>query len=201
MPLVALHAESGDRVNILTTSAGKVRRDYPKGSLLCPYCKTLMIPVGSYSRQEHFRHAAQCTHPDSKPESPEHLSAKQILFRNLTELYANYPDVEIKLEHYFPECGEHGRIADVAQIHISTGYTMAFEIQFSPLSIETLSQRHKDYENAGIEDIWFFGKKLWNENYTRWAIQTLPNGFVSLDFTSIEIEGANLFRERQKEDR
>ena len=198
MPLIALHTETEERINILHTTAKIIRATYHKDLLVCPYCKTAMIPVGGYSRCEHFRHKTLCTYHEVKPESIEHITAKTTLYKNLTKLHIGNPDVKIELECYFPECGENGRIADLAQIHLSTGHRMAFEIQLSPLSVQTLSERHRDYECQGIEDIWFFGSKIKSSSEIKdWADENLPNGFISLDISYAHTEGFDLFSQQE----
>lgn len=180
MPFVSQRKDTLERVCILDyPSADQVRLLFPRNILECPFCNSPMVPVGGRRRTHHFRHQAQCSHPDARGESVDHLLGKQWLYTQLLKSN-NLTQVQIKLEYYFKDAGEHGRIADIAKIFTETGYSVAYELQLSQIPIDLLEARHQDYLNAGIEDVWYFGPKMQNPTIRAWADQNLSFGYVPI---------------------
>lgn len=181
MPLVAKYLPTNERLNILHISVPDIRSKYKKDGIVCPYCESALLTVGGSIKAHHFRHKVACSAFDVKPESREHIEAKSQIYRRLCELRDRHhkDSVRVELEYRFPEAGKNGRIADIAQI-FNTGHRMAYEVQLSPIPLETLQQRHDDYFQADIEDIWFFGPKMQTLPVQTWAEEHLSCGMLTI---------------------
>ena len=157
MPLVAKN-QNGERVCSLDfKSANEIRSLYPKKSLSCPFCESLMFPREQRGSIVHFYHYRQCTSQiQHHPESREHFAGKQLLADVLRKETEGL-NVEILVEYPIPKAGLHGRIADVAAI-FPTGYVLIYECQLAAITIENLEQRTLDYFEEGCDVVWFFGK-------------------------------------------
>lgn len=154
MPLVAIDRETGARVNILETE--DPRKELKSGELLCPFCQGPMIVRAGLIRIPHFAHYSQCTSElDRHPESLEHLLGKAELARKLRKALSEYGRVEIDLEVPIPEAG---RVADIL-VTFPMGWRVAHEVQLSPVTVEVLQERTRDYLGAGIDVQWWLGGK------------------------------------------
>ena len=138
----------------LVSSTNAVKgKDY-----LCPECaQTLRVRKGDI-RCAHFYHLRLSPTCRQSGKSVIHLQ---------TQLYvaSQFPKKEVFLEKPFPSIR---RIADVVWNRI------IFEIQCSPISLEEIRGRYKDYESLGYALIWIFHTKTFNriilsaaENYAR----------------------------------
>lgn len=170
MPLTA--EVNGIRVLSEDFSLEKYKKDKNLfTSLCCPYCQGRMMFVSRPGYINFFRHFAQCSSQiERHPESQEHLLAKQTVAHWLKDSLSNFPGASVYLEYKMPECGKHGRIADVAVVYPS-GFIHIWEIQLSPISTTLLEERTKDYANAGAEVTWVFGEKSCNSFIEEWAIE------------------------------
>ena len=69
-------------------------------------------------------------------------------------LRRHYPAAETEVE--VPIDNERSRVADVLTIG-TRGGKIAFEIQYAALSFAEWQERHQDYQQRGIVDVWLFG--------------------------------------------
>lgn len=156
MQLVAIHQETGERVDI--TQYEKPREIFPFGSLRCQMedCgKLLMIKDGAIMAR-HLAHEAVCiTSYKSHPESEEHLAGKAFLAERLPVWFSEFTSVKFQLEVPVKEVM---RIADIMAI-FPNGWRIAHEVQLSPITVKELDDRINDYQRAGIDSWWWFGKE------------------------------------------
>jgi competence protein CoiA len=142
---------------------------------LCPECLAPIRVRGGPHRQHHFFHIRsniQCTqHQKSLPHIQAQLALKNCL-------------PEAGLEKPFPTIG---RIADVAWEEKK----MIFEIQCSPISLEEVQNRNRDYASLGWKVIWILHDNRYNKRkLTPVEIFLRQNGCY---FTDIDSSGNGIF--------
>ncbi|WP_338429801.1 competence protein CoiA [Synechococcus elongatus] len=141
-------------------SVPEIRQKFPKGTLFCPFCQTLMFPRKRRNTSLHFVHTHPCTTTmEYHPESPEHLQGKLEISKYFQSIYKemiNDKEAFIEIEHPIPEAGKNGRIADVAVI-FSTGYRIIGECQLARIEAADIYQRTQDYYSVSADVLWFFG--------------------------------------------
>lgn len=101
------------------------------------------------SRRPHFAHPPHMAPPGGHhPETLWHLEAKLRLERWARSL----PGVtEVRQEQWIPT---RERRADV-HVRLADGSHLALEAQSGPITDQLWQARHRDYAEAGIQDIWF----------------------------------------------
>ncbi len=126
----------------------------------CPECGgSLRLRSGPH-RSAHFYHTSVPKACQQHLKSLEHLNTQMFLLDLL-------PQGEAKMEHPFREVQ---RIADVVWLERN----IVFEVQCSPISLEEVESRNRDYESLGFTVVWILHDKRFNkknlsaaENYLR----------------------------------
>lgn len=158
--LIANHKVTGNRVvAAYHKSAHELRSKYPSGDLVCPYCQGVMFPGQREGFVLHFVHRGTCDSLVARhPESPEHEEGKFVLAKYLREQIKEdkNPTAKIEVEHHLPQCGENGRIADVALVY-DNGNLLICECQLARITSYELEQRTRDYISIGADVLWFLG--------------------------------------------
>lgn len=176
MPYIGLNKETNKRVNILRVS--DPRAEFVKGQIICPYCSEEMAIRGSkyHKPQIHFMHLSdQCKSGyESHPESPEHLFFKEYLAENLSKEFEDYQTANVELEYPISNLK---RIIDVA-FTFPNGWVVAHEVQLSAISVEELAARTKDYQNEGIDVIWWLGKSADTKPNRQWCREVLGSCYT-----------------------
>ena len=169
MPLTAKDA-SGNRVySIDFDSAHEIRDTYKSGSLQCRFCDETVFPRQRGNSIVHFFHKRKCsTQLEHHPESIEHLMGKAALADHLGKQTRKY-NTQIVIEYPIPQVGEHGRIADVAALY-PNGYVLIYECQLASITTNELERRTNDYEEAGFDIEWWFGKAADIQANNNWAM-------------------------------
>jgi Competence protein CoiA-like family len=130
--------------------ADSVRQDCRDGYLVCPVPdrpNPRYIARGG-SRRHHFAH-----HGGAGGHAPERYF-HQVGKRLVADLIRKrQPRAEVVLEGRV----ENGQVADVLARSPATGRRYAFEVQYSPLTVEEWRARHDGYRALGIVDTWLFG--------------------------------------------
>lgn len=172
MPFIALNKDTKDRIDI--TTIDEPRLTIPKGSVICQLCEQPMIIKAGQVIQAHFAHKVSCTSDyEHKPESAEHLKGKEVVMELLRKEYEKVGDVLIEYEVRLPEIK---RIADIL-VTFPSGWQIAYEVQLSPITVETMEKRTKDYNSIGIDAIWFLGEKLQTPSIQDWCTQNLGGNY------------------------
>ena len=131
--------------------AEEIRKAAQEGCFLCPLpeCREPMI-VRAGSMRDHFAHRAK---PDGSVEhNPErllHLEGKAVVEKFIQK---SYPDWKVKQEVTL----ENGRRPDVLA-ESTQGQRVAFEIQYSAITVSDWEERQRDYEALGVKAIWLWG--------------------------------------------
>lgn len=153
------------------TDSGKLelRTLSQQGRLVCPFpdCGKPMIAKVGYIITPHFAHKAhECTSSyEHNGESYEHRMTKlwvgEWLTKKMTRVTKDFRiDYEVPIESM-------KRIADV-MMWLPDGQVEVHEIQFSPISLESLEARTQDYENEGIYVRWWLGGKADTDSNKSW---------------------------------
>lgn len=162
----------GERVRARAfKSAHEIRIKYGKGELRCPFCKEVVFARERPGFVLHFVHRSPCTSSVAHhPESPEHEQGKMELAKLLNQQIKDevVGTAEIRVEYHLPNCGEHGRIADVALVY-GNGNLLIAECQLSPITPDELEQRTRDYQSIGADVLWFLGKDADTEQNRTWV--------------------------------
>lgn len=178
MPFVAKDKITGKRVDI--TKLEKPRLMLQADSCICQLCEKPMVIKAGLHRRAHFaHHKGECVSdyerdPDTSPESPQHLAAKDWLRGMLPTHYVEYRDARLEFEVPIIEVR---RVVDLLAV-FPTGHKVAHEIQLSPITPEVLQQRTDDYEQAGIDVVWWLGKSAKTEANQDWCMQTFGLVFI-----------------------
>lgn len=190
MPLVAKRKTDGKRIDITTI-------DDPRSTLkvfdiICPHCNAPMIICQGDVRIKHFRHKVSCISDyEHKPESIEHLMAKEYLANKLRMIMPEVSGAKVEIEYPFPEIK---RIADVAII-FPMGWIEIHEIQLSSITVAKLKERTDDYFDVGADVKWWLGGNAFKSKENRNWVQKNFEELLILDVEATE-ETTNLFNER-----
>jgi len=137
----------------------------------CPECHGPVLAVLALKKVWHFRHHSpkeNCALRGGEGESELHRHLKFALAGALERHYEEgIADFELRLAGL-------SRIADVLLELPRAGFTVAGEVQLSPLSLETLQQRTRDYLGAEVEPVWCFQKdaiELGFREHYRWLLE------------------------------
>ncbi|MBA3285957.1 MAG: hypothetical protein H0U27_12990, partial [Nitrosopumilus sp.] len=103
----------------------------------CPECKGYLRLRGGLHRQDHFYHSDFTPTCRQSVKSAEHLHTQLYILSQL-------PEKKCFMERRFPEIN---RIADICW----ESKKIIFEIQCSPISVEEIQERNRDYQSAGFE--------------------------------------------------
>lgn len=125
-----------------------VTKEQEKLPYFCPICSKKVYFKKNKKGTGYFSHHAKRS--DFQTESEEHKEAKQLLAKWLKK---ELPQADVWMEKGL---AYHTQRMDVF-VQFS-GMKWVFEIQCSPLSIDEFMQRRRGYKQAGIQDIWIFGK-------------------------------------------
>ena len=130
----------------------KAIREFAKENLRCffPDCPRPEFKTVSRSRKrDGFSHLAGAS--KHAPESVNHLQGKAVIAEWLRTLFGSEAvAVEAPTSTHRPQ------VADVMLI-LPEGQRVAFEVQYSSLSISEWKARHQSYVDQGIVDVWLWG--------------------------------------------
>jgi len=137
----------------------------------CPECFGPVTAVLARQKVWHFRHLTpkdSCALRGGEGESELHRHLKFALAGALERHYGEgIADFELRPLGLT-------RIADVLLALPLAGFTVAGEVQLSPLTLETLQQRTFDYLSAEVEPVWCFQRDAieagFGEHY-RWLLE------------------------------
>lgn len=188
--LTARNSETNEKVEAAShKSAHELRLKYPLGSLICPFCNEVVFPRKRKGFVLHFVHRSTCTCSfDHHPESSEHEQGKVLLARYLKQQSQEYDNksVKIEVEYPLPQCGQNGRIADVALIY-ENGNLLICECQLSKITPYELEQRTRDYISIGADVMWFLGKEADTSENRAWIRSVFGSvGRIEFDYNSEE---------------
>ncbi|MEL7503702.1 MAG: competence protein CoiA family protein [Cyanobacteria bacterium J06554_6] len=159
--LTALNKDTNKKVVAARhKSAHELRKKYPLGSLVCPYCHEVLFPRAREGFILHFVHRSACTSSIGRhPESVEHEQGKFVLARYLEQQLKDDESNHAKIEVEYPltDCGENGRVADVALVY-ENGNLLICECQLARITPHELEQRTQDYLSVGADVLGFIGK-------------------------------------------
>jgi len=142
-------------------SAHGICSKYPPGSLQYPFCEQSVFSREHKGFVLHFVHQHSCTSDVARhPESPEHEEGKLKLAKFLKEQIKDEPEqnAAVEVEYHLPNCGEYGRITDVALVY-KNGNLLIAECQLSRITPNELEQRTRDYLSVRADVLWFLGKE------------------------------------------
>jgi competence protein CoiA len=130
-------------------------------SYKCLECQSLVRLRGGIHRQNHFYHVEPERACRQNGKSMEHLQV-QLFFKK------QLPSKECVLEKRFKEIN---RIADVVWLP----QKIIFEVQCSPISMEEVKERNRDYEKLGFKVVWVLHEKRFNRKNLQASRQYLQN--------------------------
>lgn len=164
--LFALDRKTGLIVQLPDGQADLFRAGCRSGRYVCPIesCDSPAYDAvgGSRGRRHHFRHRTVGAGGHA-PETWLHEMGKHVLAQHLKERYPHasvYPDTKAV---------DGGQRPDVL-VEID-GHRLAFEVQYSPITVGDWRRRHEGYRAAGVQDVWLFGNRPPHFRQAR----TLPN--------------------------
>lgn len=178
MPLIGKHAESGERINILTVP--DPRNTFRRGEVLCPLCGEPFYIADGFIKKPYFSHYTdgECSSRyHKKPESPEHRFFKAYLSSELAKHIGEYSKAQPKLEYPVEEIL---RVADV-MFEFSGGWLVAHEIQLSSITVEEIKERTDDYRKVGIDVYWWLGGSGNSKAIQDWCHREYSGCFI-LDY-------------------
>lgn len=137
---------------ILEDGQANAVRARVRQELRCPFQDCPRPDFTTVSRsggRDGFRHLAGAQR--HSPESVNHIQGKAVLARHLSELFGpGSVSVESAVDT------QRSRVADVL-LTLPTAQRVAFEIQYSSLTVAEWRARHDSYRAAGIVDVWLWG--------------------------------------------
>lgn len=156
MSLIAIRKSDGEEIESFSFSESEWKeiKGAPVGTYSMYGYDWPVIPKTSIKGLQFFAAAPGCPHESSKGESHEHQSAKIALTKAIRALgFHAQPEFSGKTPQ-----GEEWR-ADVYSN--STQEPTAFEIQFSPQTLDEYKERSERYKRANVQSLWFVdGKRL-----------------------------------------
>ncbi len=181
--LIAIHKNSGERIKAADyKTVHDLRSEFALGELICPFCDGGVFPRSRSGFILHFVHRSPCTSTIGRhPESPEHEQGKLRIAHFLQQQIKDNPgSAKIEVEYPLTECGEHGRVADVALVY-NNGNMLIGECQLSKITSNELEKRTLDYYAIGADVIWFLGKDA-NTNDNRTWLRSMFGSVAILEF-------------------
>ena len=145
-------AKTKDKNSLIKASEASRNTTY-----ICPGCLGDVILKRGEINQPHFAHVNNNDCSDfAENESFDHLKAKLDLYN---QLVANgFKDIQ--LEKVIPRIKQRPDVF----LKLENGHKIAFELQFSPISLTRLRQRTSNYQMAGIQVFWLLGTTYKLEN-------------------------------------
>ncbi len=161
--LVAVRADTGERLTIGDAPTESLRLLSDHRLLHCPDCGGMLTLKAGPLRVHHFAHTslAQCADPEREPETDSHRQGKLLLYSHFRKGAQT-----ALVERHFPATNQR---ADV-YVEMPDGLRYALEFQQANNSLERWLDRHNQYTDQGIHDIWFLGQSRYNESYAPHAI-------------------------------
>lgn len=126
----------------------------------CLECQSLVRLRGGIHKQNHFYHVEPDRFCRQNGKSQEHLQVQLFLKSELKN--------DCILEKRFKEIN---RIADA----VCLSKKIIFEVQCSPISLEEVKSRNRDYESIGYSVIWILHDQRYNQSTLLAAEQYLQN--------------------------
>lgn len=181
MPFIAKHKGTGERIDI--TEIENPRSVLHSGDCLCPFCGEPFILKAGMIITAHFAHKSACNSDwIAHPQSAEHNAGKLFLKENLPSL-PEYKDARIEFEVGIVTPSGKKRVADVL-VTLPMGWQIAHEVQLASITVEELEARTNDYNEAGIDVVWWLGKSAAKPANENWCHEVF--GFcVGLEFTRL----------------
>jgi competence CoiA-like predicted nuclease len=183
--LIAIHKETKERVKAIEHKTGHaIRSKFALGDLICPLCDEVVFPREREGFVLHFAHCHSCTSTIARhPESPEHEQGKLELAKFLRQQIEGDLNqcAKIEVEYRLPECGEHGRVADVALVY-DNGNLLICECQLARITTNELEQRTCDYYAIGADVLWFLGGEADTPDNRTW-LRSMFGSVGRLDVT------------------
>lgn len=141
---------------VLPENQAVEHRHLAKSDLRCVFqnCPSPDLTTVHRTRsRDGFRHL---TNSDGHggPESFHHVQGKVVVAQWLRDI-AVHPGTRVEVEHGIDT--QRTRVSDVALVSADGLHRVAFEIQYAPITPDAWMARHRDYEAAGIVDVWLFG--------------------------------------------
>ena len=173
MPFIALQQSTGKRIDITTIESP--RTELRVADMVCPVCGSPMLVKAGLINRAHFAHKPgreDCPYAAySAGETQEHREAKQLIRDHLSDWFAEYGIARPELEVYVPEVMHaRNRIADV-MFTFPGGWRVAHEVQLASITVGDLQDRTEDYESAGIDVFWWFGRDAFGKGALEWSIR------------------------------
>lgn len=147
--------ERADRSQVVYLEDGTApqMRSRTKSELACivPECDIPLTTHARTTKRDGFAHLGRVDDSLHSAESLMHQQAKAVI---VSWLRTKYPGVRIDPEVLLVN-GE--RRPDVYAENSATGNKLAFEAQYSALTVADWKRRHQWYVDHGIVDVWVFG--------------------------------------------
>ncbi len=147
--------ERADRSRVVYLEDGTARemRARTKSELACivPECDLRLTTHARSTKRDGFAHLGRVDDALHSAESLMHQQAKAVI---VSWLRSKYPGVMVDPEVLLVN-GE--RRPDVYAENPQTGNRLAFEVQYSALTVREWERRHEWYADHGIVDVWVFG--------------------------------------------
>lgn len=173
MPFIALQKSTGKRIDITTIESP--RAELRADDMACPVCGSPMLVKAGLINRAHFAHKPgreDCPYAAySAGETQEHREAKQLIRDHMSDWFSEYGIARPELEVYVPEVTHaRNRIADV-MFTFPGGWRVAHEVQLASITVGDLQDRTEDYERAGIDVFWWFGRDAFGKGALEWSIR------------------------------
>lgn len=178
MPFIAKDKRTGQRIDISRIPNPRIA--LRECEVICQLCGESMIVKSGLIVSAHFAHKNACgSELGTHPESAEHRFAKLYLIGHLSAEFEEYQNARFDLEVPIQEAR---RVADLL-VTLDSGWRIAHEVQLASITIEELKERTDDYGRAGVDVVWWLGKRAATPANERWCLETF--GFcVGLEFHS-----------------
>lgn len=137
---------------LLPDGQANERRVWAKENLRCFVAGCTEPEVTTVSRKVYrdgFKHTAR-GEGSHNPESVNHIQGKAVLAAWLQE---QHPDAVVAIEHGIDT--QRSRVADV--LLTRNGHRVAFEVQYSAITVAEWTERHNSYRAHGVVDVWLWG--------------------------------------------
>jgi hypothetical protein len=174
--LFALDRRSARIVELPDGRARELRSDCHAGRLVCPIesCENRAFTTVGGSKRHHFRHRVPGARAHGR-ESYYHQLGKALLGQRLAD---GHPEARVVVDR---EALDNAQRPDVL-VEFPDGRRFAFELQYSPLSLEAWRARHAGYEDQGLIDVWLLGhlrphlrpSRYHREERFAWALEVTP---------------------------
>lgn len=180
--------------------------------ICCPYCREEVFFKGAHvrnkdgsERKKHFSHKrwAKCVNKvSSEWESLAHKQGKKYIRGLLESIISQDSSLEcLKLQCEYPLKDEAKSIYRIADVYLEFKkawklYRQAYEIQYSNVPEEELSERHRDYVSLWVQDTWF----VWLQFKSLNKKEESEDGFL-LDYDVQEEYPKHFFRDDDLEGR